>query len=157
MPRWAVAIGSFGYIGFVPVAPGTVASAVAVVLYYFLPFLQRNLILIGVSLVLVIVGWKATAVILRSSQVSDPSFVVFDEVVGQWIALLSPIHQGNLTFILLSFVLFRFFDILKPFPASYFDRNSGAVHVLMDDVVAAIYANLAAHLILWFISSIWSI
>ncbi len=157
MPRWAVAIGSFGYVGFAPVASGTVASAVAVALYYFLPFLQRNLILIGVSLVLVIVGWKATAVILRSSQISDPSFVVFDEVVGQWIALLSPIHQGNLSFILLSFVLFRLFDILKPFPASYFDRNSGAVDVLMDDVVAAIYANLAAHLIIWFISSIWSI
>ena len=154
MPRWAVAIGSFGYVGYAPVASGTVASAVAVALYYFLPFLQQNLILIGISVVLVIVGCKATAVIIRSSTVSDPSFVVFDEVVGQWIALLSPIHQGNLTFILLSFVLFRFFDILKPFPASYFDRNSGAVHVLMDDVAAAIYANLAAHLIVWLISSI---
>jgi len=76
---------------------------------------------------------------------------VFDEVVGQWIALLSPIHQGNLTFILLAFVLFRLFDILKPFPASYFDRKSGAVHVLMDDVVAAIYANLAAHLIVYLV------
>ena len=157
MPRWAVAIGSFGYVGFAPVASGTVASAVAVALYYFLPFLQQNLILVGISLVLVIVGWKATAVILRSSQVSDPSFVVFDEVVGQWIALISPLYPGNLTFILLSFVLFRLFDILKPFPASYFDRNHGAVHVFMDDVVAGIYANLAAHLILWFISSIWSI
>ncbi len=151
MPRWAIAVGSFGYVGYAPVASGTVASAVAVALYYFLPFLQRNLILIGVSLVLVIVGWKATAVILRSSQVSDPSFVVFDEVVGQWFALLSPIHQGNLTFILLSFVLFRLFDILKPFPASYFDRNTGAVHVLMDDVVAAIYANLGAHLIVYLV------
>ncbi len=151
MPRWAVAVGSFGYVGYAPVASGTVASGVAVALYYFLPYLQRNLILIGVSLVLAIVGWKATAVIIRSSQISDPSFVVFDEVVGQWIALLSPIHQGNLTFILLSFVLFRLFDILKPFPASYFDRNSGAVHVLMDDVVAAIYANLAAHLIVYLV------
>ena len=151
MPRWAVAIASFGYVGFAPMASGTVASGVAVALYYFLPFLQRNLILIGVSLVLVMVGWKATAVIIRSSQVSDPSFVVFDEVVGQWIALLSPIHQGNLTFILLSFVLFRFFDIVKPFPASYFDRNSGAINVLMDDVVAAIYANLAAHLIVYLV------
>ncbi len=151
MPRWAVAIGSFGYVGYAPVASGTVASGVAVALYYFLPFLQRNLILIGVSLVLVIVGWKATAVILRSSEISDPSFVVFDEVVGQWIALLSPIHQGYLTFILLSFVLFRLFDILKPVPASYFDRKSGAVHVLMDDVVAAIYANLAAHLIVYLV------
>ncbi len=151
MPRWAVAIGSFGYVGYVPVASGTVASAIAVALYYFLPFLQRNLILIGVSLVLAIVGWKATAVILRSSQVSDPSFVVFDEVVGQWIALLSPIHQGNLTFILLSFVLFRLFDILKPFPASYFDRNHGAVHVFMDDVVAGIYANIASHFIVYLV------
>ena len=157
MPRWAVAIGSFGYVGYAPVASGTVASAVAVALYYFLPFLQQNLILIGISLVLAIVGCKATADIIRSSKVSDPSFVVFDEVVGQWIALLSPIHQGNLTFILLSFVLFRFFDILKPFPASFFDRNKGALHVLMDDVAAAIYANLAAHLIVWLISSIWSI
>ncbi len=151
MPRWAVVIGSFGYVGYAPVASGTVASAVAVVLYYFVPFLQLNLILIGVALALVIVGLKATTVILRSSQISDPSYVVYDEVVGQWIALLSPIYQGNLIFILFSFLLFRTFDILKPFPASYFDRKSGAVDVLMDDVVAAIYANLAAHLLVYLV------
>ncbi len=149
MPRWAVVIGSFCYVGYAPVASGTVASAVAVAVYYFVPFLQHNLILIGVTLALVIAGLKATAVLLRSSQISDPSYVVYDEVVGQWIALLSPIHQGSLMFIVFSFVLFRAFDILKPFPASYFDKNSGTVHVLMDDVVAAIYANLAAHLLIY--------
>ncbi len=148
--RAAVAVGSFGYVGFCPVAPGTVASAVAVALYYFLPFLQENLILVTVSLALLGVGWWATVEIGKTSPESDPSFVVFDEVAGQWIALLSPFHQGNWVYLLVAFGFFRLFDILKPFPASFFQRRQGAIHVFMDDVVAAIYGNLVAHLVIWF-------
>ena len=151
--RAAVAIGSFGYVGFCPVAPGTVASAVAVALYYFLPFLQENLILLAASLVLLVTGWWATKQIITNTHESDPSYVVFDEVAGQWIALLTPLHQGNWVYILLAFFFFRLFDIVKPFPASFFDRRSGAIHVFMDDVVAAVYANLGAHLVLWLYSS----
>ena len=149
--RAAVAIGSFGYVGFCPVAPGTVGSAIAVALYYFLPFLQDNLILLAASLILLVAGWWATEQIIKTTNESDPSYVVFDEVAGQWIAMLSPVHQGSWIYLLLAFGLFRLFDIVKPFPASFFDRRSGAIHVFMDDVVAAIYANLGAHLVLWLV------
>ena len=152
--RAAVAVGSFGYVGFCPVAPGTAASAVAVALYYFLPFLQGNLTLVAASLVMLVTGWWATDQIIKTTHESDPSYVVFDEVAGQWIALLSPFHQGSWIYILLAFGLFRLFDIVKPFPASFFNRRSGAIHVFMDDVVAAIYANLGAHLLVWLIASV---
>lgn len=156
VPRWAIAIGSFGYVGFSPGAPGTVASAIAAALYYFLPPLQQNIILIMASLVLIMAGTRAAVLILTNSHEPDPGFVVLDEVAGQWIALVTPVYQGNLLFILFSFVFFRIFDIGKPFPASFFQRKRGAIHIMMDDVVAGIYANLAAHLLFWSISSIWS-
>lgn len=56
IPPWAVAVGTFGYVGFFPVASGTVASTVAAAMYYFLPLLQQNLILIAASLALMIAG-----------------------------------------------------------------------------------------------------
>jgi len=148
VPRWAIAIGSFGYVGFSPVASGTVASVIAVALYYLLPPLQQNLNLMAASLVLMMVGGWAAVLIVSSSDESDPSFVVSDEVVGQWIALVTPIYQGD---------LFRLFDIGKPFPASFFQRKKGAIYIMLDDVVAGIYANISAHLTLWSMSSIWSI
>ncbi len=157
VPRWAIAIGSFGYVGFSPVASGTVASLIAAALYYLLPPLQQNLVLIAASVVLLMVGGWAAVLIVSSSDESDPSFVVSDEVVGQWIALVTPIYQGNLLFVLISFGFFRLFDIGKPFPASFFQRKKGAINIMLDDIVAGIYANISAHLLLWSISSIWSI
>ena len=152
IPPWAVVVGTFGYVGFFPVAPGTVASTVAAAMYYLLPLLQQNLILIAVSLPLMIAGIKAVDIILRTANEADPAFVVCDEVLGQWVALMTPIYQGNLLFVLVSFVFFRLFDITKPFPASHFQRKTGAFHIMMDDIVAGIYANLAAHLCLWLFS-----
>ena len=157
VPRWAIAIGSFGYVGFSPVASGTVASVIAAALYYLLPPLQQNLILMAASLVLMMAGGWAVVLIVSSSDESDPSFVVSDEVVGQWIALVTPIYQGDLLFVLLSFGFFRLFDIGKPFPASFFQRKKGAIYIMLDDVVAGIYANISAHLTLWSMSSMWSI
>jgi len=153
VPRWALAIGSFGYVGFLPLAPGTAASAIAVVLYYFLPPLQQSLVFIAVLLVLMIAGIKAADVIVRTADEADPGFVVCDEVVGQWIALMSPLYQGDLGFILSAFVFFRLFDIFKPFPASYFQGNRrDGIDVMMDDVVAGVYANLLAHAFFWIFS-----
>ncbi len=139
-------------MGYAPVASGTVASAVAVLLYYFVPQLQFNIGLAAASLAVLALGWWATAEIQKTSTESDPSFLVYDEVAGQWIALLTPLHHGNWIYVLLAFFFFRLFDVVKPFPASYFDQRSGPTHVFMDDVVAAIYANLAAHLMVYLVS-----
>ena len=151
MPRWAIIIGSFGYVGYAPFASGTVASAIAALFYYFIPPLQFNVSLAVATVVVLALGWWATIEIGKTSTESDPSFLVYDEVAGQWIALLTPLYQGNWLYVLLAFFFFRLFDVVKPFPASYFDRTSGPTHVFMDDVAAAIYANLAAHLVVYII------
>jgi phosphatidylglycerophosphatase A len=68
----------------------------------------------------------------------DPQFVVADEVVGQWIALIgATVQPGSWV---LAFVLFRFFDIVKPPPARQFDKMRGGFGIMMDDVAAGIYA-----------------
>jgi phosphatidylglycerophosphatase A len=76
----------------------------------------------------------------------DPSIVVIDEVVGMWISLLA-IPMG-ISAAILAFLFFRTFDILKPFPARQMEHLPGGWGIMMDDVVAGIYANIATRLLL---------
>ena len=152
VPRWAIVIGSCGYVGFFPFAPGTAASILAALLYYFITPLQNPAVLGGATMALLFAGWAATLVVLRESGQSDPSFVVADEVAGQWIALTTPFYRGNWLYLLIAFALFRLLDIVKPFPVSYFQQRKGAGYVFMDDLVAAVFANLGAHLAMWLIA-----
>jgi phosphatidylglycerophosphatase A len=78
----------------------------------------------------------------------DPSQVTIDEAVGMWISLLW-LPKTPIVF-LSAFFLFRFFDIIKIFPATYFDRKRGGFAIMMDDVVAAVYANVVAQSLCWF-------
>ena len=75
----------------------------------------------------------------------DPSEVVLDEIVGQWIALIFLPKVWYL--VAASFFLFRFFDIVKPPPARQFDAKHGGFAIMMDDVAAGIYANLAVQVL----------
>ncbi len=77
----------------------------------------------------------------------DPSRVVIDEVVGMWIALL--FLPKRLILVAIGFVVFRFLDILKPFPASYFDRKNGGMSIMLDDVICGVYTNIAIQLYLY--------
>ena len=92
---------------------------------------------VGAILVL-LAGIPASSTVAREAAIEDPGFVVLDEVVGQWIALIA---AGTRTWEwLLAFALFRVFDILKPPPARQFDRMHGGFGIMMDDVAAGIYA-----------------
>lgn len=145
---------SAGYLGFVPVAPGTAASAAAVLVYALIGPLQQPAVLAPVIAVAFVLGGISTGVVLRrGGGPKDPSHVVCDEVVGQWIALLSVGYAGRWELMLLAFTLFRLFDVWKPPPASFFDRRPGPWNVMMDDVAAGIYANLVSHLLL---ALLWS-
>lgn len=146
---WATAVASVGYIGFFPVAPGTVASAVAALAYWLVGPLQQVAVLVSAAVAAFVLGGVATGAVLRGGAPKDPSYVVCDEVAGQWIALLTFVHAGRWEFILLAFLLFRLFDVWKPQPVAFFDQRQGAWYVMMDDVVAAVYANAAAHLFLF--------
>ena len=90
------------------------------------------------ALLVLLAGIPASSIVAREAATEDPSFVVADEVVGQWIALIA---AGTRPWEwLLAFLLFRVFDILKPSPARQFDRMHSGFGIMMDDVAAGIYA-----------------
>jgi phosphatidylglycerophosphatase A len=80
----------------------------------------------------------------------DPGIVVIDEFVGQWIALL--FLPRTFWIFVAGFIVFRILDIIKPFPAADLEELEGGVGIMLDDVIAAIYTNMAIHLTLIFIS-----
>ncbi len=137
-------VGSGLFSGYAPVASGTVGSAVAVVLYWFIPGFSAWMPLAAASLFFLAAGIPiATAMEKHYGQ--DPSEVVLDEIVGQWIALLL---LPKIWYIALaSFFVFRFFDIVKPPPARQFDRMHGGFGIMMDDVAAGVYANLVLQVV----------
>lgn len=74
----------------------------------------------------------------------DPAEVTIDEIVGMWVSLL--LLPKNIVIAACAFVLFRVFDIIKPFPARKFDNVSGGLGIMMDDVIAGLYTNLIMQL-----------
>jgi len=135
--------------GYLPVAPGTWGSAVGVLLWLPLSRLGTASYFACVA-VLFVLGVIASGAAEKIVDAPDPSIVVIDEIVGQLIALgFAPAHPVAL---LAGFLLFRLFDILKPFPAGWIDQHlHGGLGVMLDDVVAGIYALLALHLGLWLV------
>lgn len=146
--------------GLSPKAPGTVASLFSVMIapFCFLPFSMfwRIIILIG----LFTIGICASQVGADLLGKSDPGSIVIDELVGQWVTLLplgmitmSTVFEGkNTLFLVLGFALFRFFDIIKPGPVGYIDRNlHGGLGIMMDDVMAGILAAIILSILIHFI------
>ena len=140
MRRLAVFVCSFGYIGFFPVAPGTVGSAAGVVVYLAarraaLPYLELMIIV-----ALAVAGIALTRPCEEDLRCVDPGPIVIDEVMGMLLTLfMIPVGWGG---ILLGFLLFRALDVMKPFPARQLERLHGGFGVMADDAMAAIYANL---------------
>jgi phosphatidylglycerophosphatase A len=119
--------------------PGTWGSLAAIPFAYLINFFGGPLALFVAALLLFIVGVRAATVYGRHSGVKDDQSIVVDEVIGLWIAAL-PAGTDPVLW-LVAFLLFRFFDIYKPWPASYFDRRKKYDYdVLMDDVIAGIFA-----------------
>lgn len=137
--HWSWWIATLAGIGRLPIAPGSWGSLVTVlVAFSIFPYLS---IIYKILLILLIafVGVWASGVYARRHAAEDPQDVVIDEVAGQLLALaLAPPHWS---WYLAGFALFRLFDITKPFPANWCDRNlKGGVGVMTDDLVAGLYA-----------------
>jgi phosphatidylglycerophosphatase A len=147
VPFPALLIGTFFFVGLSPFSSGTVGSAVAALLYFSIPALQSNWVLLALCVVCLVAGTAASNVIVRRTGDHDAGIIVIDEVLGQWIALLSLWYTGDLVFVISAFVLFRAFDILKVYPASRFEGATGGASIMLDDAIAGIYANIAAHLV----------
>lgn len=133
--------------GFSPRAPGTVGTAAALLPWLGLRTLPLPYYALAIALAFAIGVW-ASAWVVRRSGVQDPQVVVWDEFVGVWIALLAA--PAGWSWMLAGFALFRLFDIWKPLPVSWADEKiHGGFGVMLDDVIAGIYALLvmqaAAH------------
>jgi phosphatidylglycerophosphatase A len=147
--RLAVFLATAGYSGYFPFAPGTVGSAVGLLVYGVLSLAHTPIVpAVEVLLILLLfaVGVWAATTAERYFGGIDPGPIVLDEVVGMLITLaFIPVGlSGALT----GFVLFRIFDVIKPFPARRLEALHGGLGVMADDAMAAIYANLSLRLVM---------
>ena len=132
-------------IGFIPIASGTFGSLAGLLIGYILYLINFNLFFIIIPLLFVL-GIIASNTYQKQTGEKDSSIIVIDEVVGQLIAMIFVVD--NLTLVLCSFIIFRIFDIFKPWPASYADKKmDGGLGVMLDDVFAGIYAAIVIYLI----------
>lgn len=135
----ALAISTWG-VGYLPLIPGTFGSLVGVGIFLLL---SRTAVGLVVSILAVIFAgiWAGSKTEELAGR-KDPGKVVVDEVAGQLIATLplAFFTQWSITAVMVSFVLFRFFDIIKPYPANRLQELKGGFGIMFDDLVAGVYA-----------------
>ena len=141
--------------GFSPFASGTAGSAAALLPWWFMRELPMTWML-GIIVVAFALGVWASNVVIDRLHINDPGVIVWDEFVGQWITLLPLlIWPAHWLWIVAGFLLFRLFDIWKPWPCSWADRSvKGGFGVMLDDALAGIYAALALAALLY-ASAVW--
>ncbi len=153
------AITTFFYVGLLRPAPGTWGSLAALPAAWVLHGLGGFPALAVATLLVCALGTWATAREIAKGDDPDPSEIVIDEVAGQWIALwplsLGLWHAGAEAWVfpwpgwVAAFVLFRLFDIWKPGPVGWADRQHGALGVMLDDIIAGIMAAIVVALGAW--------
>ena len=147
MDRAVLFLASGSFVGYVPVAPGTFGSLLAIPMLVGLT--HSGLSTAAVVMLLAAAGFAAMPICGRAGRLygqADSSRIVLDEICGMLIAgALLPATAWTLT---LAFLAFRLFDIVKPFPAGHFDRHvKNGVGVVADDLVAGVYANLVVRML----------
>jgi phosphatidylglycerophosphatase A len=163
-PRLSLFFATAGGVGYLPKAPGTWGSLVGIAVYsgvvgiisilvvIFLPGVALGFALsgsaaiafysiaIGIGVAIAIFGVAASTRVARFTLNKDPQFVVIDEVAGQYFTYLFALVLLNWKYLLLGFILFRVFDIWKPFPARQAESLPGGWGIMADDWAAAVYA-----------------
>ena len=148
---------TFFMIGKIKFAPGTLASFVTCFLFLVLINIIDIASLFLITLIIFFYSFFAINNSFDEFKSEDPQEIVIDEVVGQMLPLLGiPVYETlyqmpMIYYCIFSFILFRLFDIWKPFPVRYVDNNiKGALGIMLDDVVASLYAFITLILILFF-------
>lgn len=130
---------SLAGIGFSPLAPGTLGSITAIIIWYiFISFLNISYFYIFFTIIC-FTSFYLTNLYLNETKKDDPSEVVIDELIGQSIPLLF-LFEFNLFEVLIAFSAFRFFDIYKVYPINKAEEIQGSMGVILDDIIAGIYA-----------------
>ena len=155
MKKIAFFISTLGYCGYFPKAPGTFGSLVSIpiifIICYYFGFIGLFLTII-ISFIIALLAVKKVLMYTKH----DPSFVVIDEFIGQAVTFLLIANKlkyfNGIIFYILGFILFRIFDITKPFPVSYADKKiNNAFGVILDDVFAGLYAAIILYLLKYFL------
>lgn len=139
-------ISSFFGAGYFPVAPGTLTSFVVILVYKFYLFRLSWSLHLLILFLLFFIGIYASTKVESESRKKDPRKIVIDEACGQLLVLF---RMGDAWFPILSgFLLFRIFDIIKPYPIKKVETLPSGWGIMMDDIVAAIYAGVIINLYL---------
>ena len=145
-------------IGQIKFAPGTAASLVTCILFIFLNYYFGFFVIFFLTILIFLYSIFAINSSYKNFDSNDPQEIVIDEFVGQMIPLLAiPIYEtlfpiSTFYYVLSSFITFRFFDILKPFPINYVDNNTdGAIGIMLDDVVAGLFSVIILIIFFFFI------
>jgi phosphatidylglycerophosphatase A len=134
--------------GWIRPAPGTWGSAAALPFGWLLWWLGGPPALAIAAGVVFLIGWWASERIVRMDGLEDPSWVVIDEVAGQWLTLL--LTPPSLIGYAVGFALFRLFDIWKPWPVSWADSQiKGGLGIMLDDILAGLMALAVLSLLQW--------
>jgi phosphatidylglycerophosphatase A len=151
--RLGLFVATCGYIGYVPVAPGTFGSAAGLVLFALIRWSGSVAIELGAIALLLALGvWSGNLAEKHFDRV-DPAPVVLDEVAGMLITLaLIPV---TLSGALVGFFIFRLFDVLKPWPANRLEALPGGLGMMADDAMAAVYGNLAMRILVFALPAGW--
>ena len=140
MGRLAVFIATFGYVGYFPIAPGTAGSIAALALYALVRWLGTPAAELVTIVAVAGVGVWAAHRTERALNLKDPGAVVIDEVLGMLMTLaFMPLSIGG---IVAGFVLFRIFDVIKPFPAGRLEHLPGGFGIMADDAMAGVYGQI---------------
>ena len=138
---------TFFMLGKIKHAPGTYASLVACCLFLLLINITSIIFIFFTTLIIFLYSFVAINYSFNEFNSDDPQEIVIDEVVGQLLTLLAiPVYETlymmpKLYYCICGFLLFRFFDILKPYPINYVDKNvTGAMGIMLDDIFAAFYS-----------------
>lgn len=150
LPVWhpAFIVATWFGSGLLPRLPGTWGSLAALPFAWGIASVGGARALGLAIALLFLLGWWASAIYVERLQLDDPGSIVVDEVAGQWFVLL--LAPPDLLLYFAGFVLFRLFDILKPWPAGWADRYvKGGLGVMLDDMLAAVYGLIIMSVIVW--------
>ena len=140
-------LASFFYMGYFPIASGTFGTLGAVIIYYLT--YQNIGIYVGLWVLITIIGFIVSGKMEKIEGKKDPGSVVIDEVSGMMIALF--LLPNKPSYVIITFLLFRGFDMFKVYPANILEEKGGGFGIMMDDIAAGIYTLIVIQGVIYFL------
>jgi phosphatidylglycerophosphatase A len=151
--RLAVFVCTFGYVGYFPFAPGTAGSVAGLAVYALMRWAGAAWpVDAAVILAMFAAGVWSGSHAERHFGTTDPGPGVIDEVVGMLVTLF--LLPASWPIVVAGFLVFRVLDVVKPYPASRFERLHGGLGMMCDDVMSAVYSNLVLRALLWIVPAL---